>query len=99
MARRDRVNLTAQLPQESFLGWYVEPAGHFDSTSKRFSGYLRFFGPAKKFVKSVPFEVQLTDPQMDQFMTLLVNRIVAQTPALAGTRVVEDVNNPDEDPA
>jgi len=99
MARRDRINLTAQIPNESYIGWYIESPTHFDWTTRRATGFIRFFGPAKKFIKSIPFDVPFGDAALDTITTALANRIIAQTPALAGTRVTEDVADPDQDPA
>jgi hypothetical protein len=98
MARRDRVPLNAPIAQLTLKGWKIDRLLHIDVEAGTLSGSISFYDTSGRFVKSVYFseilgggDFNLTAAQVEQVASLVVNRILARDPSLAGTRIVEAV--------
>ena len=98
MARRDRINMTVPVSRENYSTWCIEPEIHINLATREISGYIRFAGQeSRKFQKSVPFTVSISDNKLDNIVEHIVQRLVAQDGTLTGTWVKEEVADPEED--
>lgn len=97
MARRDRVQFPAPLPQPAFTGLALERDVRIDLAERTVTGHVRFYSPAGKFLRSEAFEVRLSDAVRDVLGDHILKRVQNQRPELAGPVVQEDVADPDQD--
>lgn len=97
--RRDQVLLTAPINNEAFTALTYQAKIEIDIGARKLRGYYRASGPGHKFLKSQPFEIDLTDAVIDTLMTYVHARNVAAIPALAGARSAVEVADVDQDPA
>jgi hypothetical protein len=68
-----------------------------DIANRTLSGHYRLYGTSKKFRVSVAWTIPLPDARIEAQTDWIVQRLVTLDPRLAGTRVVEEVEQPDQD--